>query len=65
MVKKGMVDGLPQNKSFEDHDGCDVCHLEKMNKKQFKSKIIKEFEKLDIIHADLCGPFPRSLGVKK
>ena len=64
MVDKNMVEGINGWKNLE-NNFCDVCHLAKMSRKQFKTKNIEEFEKLDIIHADLCGPLPRSLGDNK
>jgi len=65
MAKKGMVKGLPSLK--EDVKVCTICNMGKQQREKFPKKSKwRATKKLELIHADLCGPItPTSLSGKK
>lgn len=65
MQKKELVKGLPTMKEAEKI--CTVCNKGKQQRERFPKRAKwRASEKLELIHADLCGPInPTSQGVKR
>jgi len=60
LVNKGMVDGI---ESVGGHvDLCEACIHGKQNRHPFPSSNKKARHKLDLVHSDVCGPLPSSIG---
>ena len=63
MHSKKMVDGLEISNGY-DHELCNPCIIGKMKREKFDIQNRRSVQNLDVIHSDICGPFPISLGGK-
>jgi hypothetical protein len=55
-----MTDGTPS--SLKHADDCDECLRGKLVRKPFKPTSSRTYEHSGLVHSDLCGPLPESIG---
>jgi transposase InsO family protein len=64
LIDQQMVNGLPITAEDVEKakETCDTCHRNKLTRLPFKSSETQTSAPLELVHMDLCGPLPPSLG---
>lgn len=67
LVQDGMATGIPitPEQIEEAKEMCDICQRNKLTRLPFKHTESTTQAPLDLIHTDLCGPLPDTLGKAK
>lgn len=66
MSRREIVRGLPSLRQLQHNHHCEPCVLGKHNRQPFRSSDSTPRQRInDLLHMDLCGPFPPSLGGSK
>lgn len=64
LIDQQMVNGLPIGAADVEKakESCDTCHRNKLTKLPFKASETQTTAPLELVHMDLCGPLPSTLG---
>ena len=60
LQKQGMVKGLPTFK--RENEKCESCIFRKQHRETFPTSSWRVDRHLQLVHNDICGPFPTSIG---